>query len=68
MNIFWPVYKNLEAEFLKLMYYIHIDDSQLNVYSSKIAELLLRTVVEIESISKKLYSENGGTKTSRGVR
>lgn len=63
MNVFWPVYKNLESEFLKMTHFIHIDDIQLNVYSSKIAELLLRTVVEIESISKVLYIKNGGTKT-----
>lgn len=63
MNTFWPIYKNLETEFLKITYYIHIDNEQLNVYSSKIAELLLRTVVEIESISKLLYSTNGGDKT-----
>ena len=43
MNTFWPVYKNLETEFLKITYYIHIDNEQLSVYSSKIAELLLRT-------------------------
>ncbi|PCJ84765.1 MAG: hypothetical protein COA57_08725 [Flavobacteriales bacterium] len=63
MNIFWPVYKNLESEFNKLMHYVHVDDSQLKVYSSKIADILLRSVVEIESISKELYSKNGGTKT-----
>jgi len=63
MNIFWPVYKNLESEFNKMMHYVHIDDTQLNVYSSKIADILLRSVVEIESISKELYSRNGGTKT-----
>jgi len=63
MNTFWPVYKNLETEFLKITYYIHIDNEQLSVYSSKIAELLLRTVVEIESISKLLYATNGGEKT-----
>jgi hypothetical protein len=63
LNTFWPVYKNLETEFLKITYYIHIDNEQLSVYSSKIAELLLRTVVEIESISKLLYATNGGEKT-----
>lgn len=63
MNTFWPVYKNLETEFLKITYYIHIDNQQLGVYSSKIAELLLRTVVEIESISKLLYVTNGGEET-----
>lgn len=60
MNIYWPVYKNLEAEFLKIMYYVHIDDEQLDVYSSKIADLILRAAIEIESICKELYVANGG--------
>lgn len=62
-NIFWPVYKNLESEFNTLMFIIHIDDKQLSVYSSKIADLILRSATEIESISKELYYKNGGTKT-----
>jgi hypothetical protein len=63
MNIYWSVFKNLENEFTKLMYNIHIDDYQLTVYSSKICDLILRSVIEIESISKELYYVNGGTKT-----
>lgn len=63
-NIYWPVYKNLESELLRLSYSIHIDDVQLKVYSSKITDLILRAVAEIESISKELYKLNGGTKTS----
>lgn len=59
-NYYWAVYKNLERELSDLSNLIHIDDKQLNVYSIKIAELLLRTVVEIESISKTLYFQNGG--------
>ena len=31
-------------------------------YSMKIADLLIRTTVEIESISKELYFREGGTK------
>lgn len=61
-NLYWPVYQNLEKEFLSICDIIHIDDSQLNVYSMKIAELLIRTVVEIESIAKNLYFSNGGSK------
>lgn len=54
-NIYWPIYKNIEAEFDKILYYIHLDDKQLNVYSTKISELILRVCIEIESISKELY-------------
>lgn len=60
MNFFWPVYKNIEAEFIKIMYYIHIDDNQQFVYSSKMADLILRAAIEIESICKELYVRAGG--------
>lgn len=63
-NIYWPVYKNLETEFVRLMFDIHIDDSQLSVYSFRIADLILRAAVEIESISKELYTLNGGVKVA----
>lgn len=61
-NFYWTVYKNLEKELIELSNLIHIDDNQLDIYSIKIAELLLRTSVEIESISKTLYFEHGGSK------
>ena len=63
-NLYWQVYKNLEREFLALAEVIHIDDYQLeSVYSMRIADLLMHTAVEVESLSKHLYMENGGTKT-----
>ncbi|MEJ5996450.1 hypothetical protein WG904_18625 [Pedobacter sp. Du54] len=61
-NIYWPVYKNIESEFNNLMFAIHIDDFQLNVYSSKITDLILRSSTEIESLSKELYKLYEGTK------
>lgn len=61
-NLYWSVYKNLEDEFLNLSNLIHINDEQLEIYSIKISELLIRTVVEVESISKELYFANGGAK------
>ncbi|WP_369752957.1 hypothetical protein AB3G34_15490 [Flavobacterium sp. WC2409] len=61
-NLYWSVFKNLEKELIELSNQIHIDDNQLNVYSVKISELLIRTVVEIESLSKELYQMIGGTK------
>lgn len=61
-NLYWNVYKSLERELLMIADIIHIDDSQLNMYSMKIADLLIRTCVEIESISKELYFMEGGTK------
>jgi len=59
-NSYWPVYKNLEEETLQLTKYINFDDNQMNVYSMHIADLIMRIVVEIESISKELYKANGG--------
>ncbi|GFH41972.1 hypothetical protein Hs30E_05230 [Lactococcus hodotermopsidis] len=57
LNLFWPVYKNLEKEVLNLTYAIHFSDKQLNTYSNKIAELILRCGTYIESVSKELYKE-----------
>ena len=64
MNIFWNIYKNIERELIEISNSIHIDDNQLSVYSPKITELLIRTVVEVEAISKELYFKNGGDKAN----
>jgi hypothetical protein len=60
VNLYWPVYQNLEKEMLVLTNEIHFCDEQLGVYSLKIADLLIRACVEIESISKELYEHAGG--------
>lgn len=54
-NLYWPVYKNLEKEFLKLADYIHISDDQTSIYSMHIADSIVRCAVEIEALSKELY-------------
>ena len=36
-NLYWNVYKSLERELLALAEIIHIDDKQLDVYSSVIS-------------------------------
>ena len=59
-NMYWSVYKNLEKEVLKLADFLHFSDDQLNVYSIHIADLIIRCSIEIESISKDLYSMLGG--------
>ena len=59
-QLYWQVYKNLEKEFLALSETIYIDDNQQSVYSMKIADLLIRTVIEIEAIAKELYLKNSG--------
>lgn len=60
-SLYWSVYKNLERELIDLSRQIHFDDNQQTVYSVKIAELLVRCCIEIESITKDLYFLNGGT-------
>lgn len=60
-SFYWQVYLNLEKDVLSLADTIHIDNHQMDVYSMKIADLLMHTAVEIESLSKKLYFDNGGT-------
>lgn len=62
-NLYWPVYKNLEHEFLELADYIHISDDQTQIYSMHIADLLVRCAIEIEAISKELYISLGGNIT-----
>ena len=65
-NLYWPVYKNLEKEVIGISNLIHFDDNQLSIYSVKISELLIRCVVEIESISKDLFFKIGGVMPSDG--
>lgn len=59
-NLYWPVYKNLEKEFLNLANYIHFSDDQLGTYSMFIADLIVRCSIEIEALSKELYCILGG--------
>lgn len=60
MNLYWPMYKNLESELLELSNYIHFSDDQESVYSPHISDLLIRTASEIEAIAKELYQHTGG--------
>lgn len=57
-NLYMSVYKNIESEILSLTNSIHFCDNQLGVFSLKISDLLIRCVVEIESIAKDLYKDN----------
>lgn len=60
-QFFWNAYKRLEKEVLTLSEDIHFSDDQIAVYSSKIGDLLVRTAIEVESLSKVLFFANGGT-------
>ena len=61
-QFFWNAYKRLEKEVLALSEVIHFCDDQMDVYSSMIGDLLVRTAIEVESLSKELYFANGGVK------
>ena len=62
-QLYWQVYLGLEREFLSVAEVVFVDDDQQEVYSMKIADLLIRTVIEIEAIAKELYLYNGGDTT-----
>lgn len=62
---YWISYKNLELEVIDLSYNIAFEDKNLTVYSSKIAEIILKCATYIESVSKDLYIENSKTKKER---
>jgi len=77
-DIFWQTYLNLEKEAIEVSKFIFITDeviknvngavvtencyTQLDTYSPHIADLLVRTCVQIEAISKELYFDNNGDK------
>ena len=77
-DIFWQTYLNLEKEAIEVSKYIFFTDevlvngkggivaqscnTQLETFSPHIADLLVRCCVQIETISKELYFDNGGTK------
>ncbi|MBB1489370.1 hypothetical protein [Oceanospirillum sediminis] len=58
-EFFWPIYSQIEKEFIEVSYCINIDCHQLNVYSIKIADLILRTVSECENIAKAICKREG---------
>jgi hypothetical protein len=51
---FWPIFLKIENEFKELCYYIEVVPDQLEVYSINIAELILRTVAEVENVAKQI--------------
>lgn len=60
MNLFWPVFLKIEKETVALSDAIHFSDDQISVYSIQIADLIIRSAVEIEALSKELYRKLGG--------
>lgn len=52
--MFFPIYEQLEKELIDLGFYISFDRKQKLTYSIKIADLILRTVSEIENLAFEL--------------
>lgn len=49
-NLYWSTYKQIENEVLELSYDITFNDEQLEVYSPKILDLIIRISTNIESL------------------
>jgi hypothetical protein len=59
----WSIYKNLESEVLNPADLIHFSDNQIDDYSVSIADMLVRSAVEIESLINELYKGATGQTT-----
>lgn len=57
IDLYSQVYRKIEEDVLLLSSYVCFNDEMINVYSIFIADLLVRCVIEIESIAKQLYSD-----------
>lgn len=54
-DICWQIYAQFEREVKEILYTITFDKYQRNVYSPRIAELIVRIGMQIESISQRIY-------------
>lgn len=52
---YWQIYLQLEKELKEIMYTISFDEKQKNVYSPRIAELIVRIGMQIESVAQQIY-------------
>ena len=59
-DFFWQSYLQLERELISLSEIILFDDTNIDTYSFKIADLITRVNIEIEALAKKLHTSNGG--------
>ena len=53
--IYFPVYRRIEKEVQELTSAIYFCDDQRGVYSLDVADLIVRCVIEIESLAKDIY-------------
>lgn len=53
---YWQIYLQFEKELKEIMYTISFDKKQKNVYSPRIAELIVRIGMQIESVAQRIYA------------
>ena len=59
-NYYLPIYQQIEREVIDLTASIFFSDEQITVYSLKIADLIIRCSIEVESIVKDIYRRDTG--------
>lgn len=59
-SAYWSTYKRIEQEIIELSYSISFDDSQINVYSNQILDLIIRISTNIESLYEDIYRDEFG--------
>lgn len=59
-SAYWSAYKRIEQEIIELSYSISFDDSQVNVYSNQILDLIIRISTNIESLYEDIYRDEFG--------
>lgn len=57
-NPYWGSYRQIEKRLIELSHTIYIDDDQLNVYSSEIADMILSVSSKIESVLKDIFENH----------
>ena len=57
-DLHWLTFRDIENEVIDLSRYVYFCDKHLNVYSSKIADLVMYTCVEIEAVINSTVKKN----------
>ena len=53
----WQAYKSIESDLLRILEYIPLETKQYTVFSPKLADIIIRSCTQIESIFKDLIRE-----------
>ena len=57
-DAYWNSYRLLESQLLRLSHSICFDDTQINVYSSELADIINSACIKIESLAKDIYEDH----------